>query len=62
MKLRILSLITLLMLIIPTIVLAENEIVTAVVDISNEAEPGGTAQFQIQIKNHQNERDIYHVR
>ncbi len=61
MKLRILSLITLLMLIIPTIVLAENEIVTAVVDISNEAEPGGTAQFQIQIKNHQNERDIYKI-
>ena len=49
------------MLIIPTIVLAENEIVTAVVDISNEAEPGGTAQFQIQIKNHQNERDIYKI-
>jgi hypothetical protein len=41
--------------------LAENEIVTEIIQISNQAEPGETALFQIKIKNHQNERDIYKI-
>jgi uncharacterized membrane protein len=61
MKSKILSLITLLMLIVPTLVLAENEIVTEIIKVSNQAEPGGTAQFQIKIQNHQNERDVYKI-
>tara|TARA_Y100000310_G_scaffold318412_1_gene372434 strand:+ start:295 stop:1707 length:1413 start_codon:yes stop_codon:yes gene_type:complete len=43
------------------IVSAENEIVTEIIDVSNEAEAGGTAEFQIKIKNHQTERDVYKI-
>tara|TARA_Y100000310_G_C20650358_1_gene799083 strand:- start:86 stop:1519 length:1434 start_codon:yes stop_codon:yes gene_type:complete len=40
---------------------AQNEMVTEIIDVSNEAEAGGTAEFQIKIKNHQNDRDIYRI-
>jgi hypothetical protein len=55
------SILFIFLFILSSMAFAENEIVSEIIDISNEAEASGTAEFQIKIKNHQTERDIYKI-
>ncbi len=52
---------TVLLIIFSTTVLAENEIIDSLDDASKDAEAGGTAEYYLNITNHQDLRDIYRI-
>ncbi len=59
-KITLLAVVAILILLTP-LVSAINEIGIEVIEISNEVEAGGKAEYQLKIINYQGERDIYRV-
>ena len=58
---KILIITALILFIFSSIVQAENEIISEIIDISKDVEAGATAEYHINITNHRDSRDVYRV-